>query len=458
MWFADSSKNEFFDLCNYVRNVFKKSGLPDVLKEEIHLTKLCEQLSRLLGGQAISFKNEKFNVLAHVSVPDSKYHFLILMFKEPSFIFELQDKNAQSSKKLDGDNIFGRVGAWSTSSKRKHQDSDDQDEDDGNSKRKKVDGNINEHEETASTSKVAASNSKKGRKKAEDNDDDKQKKNDDDDSAGAGMRCLKKKVHFDLDNSSKKAEDLDKSSKKTEDNLSLSSFSDDDDDVDDVVNDLNNRILEEIPIKEAKNVQREVYNKEAEELTDEFFDPDAPALSDDDDEGKEFDISSSDDDDEDERTNEGDDPFEESLKTMISKTKAVKNVKMLDSNFEESKHKAVLLCDVLTKLGVYVNKTSKTLATFKKNKNSTKSEEQKQIEQQRKLQQKIVRKLKTETGTLFNLYDIVVEFVGAINEPLKTCKQCPKHCLFGLTKALPSKNQLKSRLNKALASKSKSKK
>jgi len=133
---------------------------------------------------------------------------------------------------------------------------------------------------------------------------------------------------------------------------------------------------------------------------------------------------------------------------MKNKTQSVQSIKVLDSNFEDSKRKAVHLGAVLTKLGTYIGKTDKMLESFKKSKNDIKTEEEKAKKAEAAAQQKVLRKMKTQTKTLFSLCDIVLDFAGTINEPLKDCKHCKMHCLTGLTKDLPSKQQINKSLSK----------
>ena len=87
---------------------------------------------------------------------------------------------------------------------------------------------------------------------------------------------------------------------------------------------------------------------------------------------------------------------------------------------------------------------------WKQNERSTNSSQQRAKEHEIKHQQTIVRKLKTQTATLHNLKDVVYDLARAVKNPLNECKRCPKHCLFGLAKDLPSKAQLKKSLSSKL--------
>jgi len=127
---------------------------------------------------------------------------------------------------------------------------------------------------------------------------------------------------------------------------------------------------------------------------------------------------------------------------LISKTKAVKSIKVLDPNFGEHKRRAVHLGTVITKLGQCVSKTSKTLESFKKSTDSVQSAVDRAKEVQIKAQQNVIRKMKTQTKTLTSLGEVVLGFAQTVEEPLKSCKKCPNHCLFGLSKALPCKTRL----------------
>jgi len=425
MWIPGSSGEvEFYEFCLYVRKVMKKVNLPDTIQEENHVTKLCEQLSRLIGRQGVTLKNHKLNLEAHIAVPDSKYQLLIFLMREsPKFLFELEvkgkSKNQQNAKK-SGDNIFEVMKAQPLKRKRKNLGNDN----DGQPTKKKGRGDKQKEEniEVPSTSTSKKSN----------NDH-------------RVIASCSKKVNFN-----------EQSTKKVEDNSSLNGDDDDDDD-DNIVKELSGYI------EQISNNKAVCSNKAAEEITEELFARDMPTLTDEDTEQEQEEEEQEEEEQEEEEeeeeqesgsgsegecTNDGDDNFEDSIKRMKNKTQSVKNIKVLDSNFEDSKRKAVHLGAVLTKLGTYIGKTDKMLESFKKSKNDIKTEEEKAKKAEAAAQQKVLRKMKTQTKTLFNLCDIVLDFAGTINEPLKDCKHCKMHCLTGLTKDLPSKQQINKSLSK----------
>ena len=179
MWLPDSNDKDFFDFCNFVRNQMKKANLPDVLKEEKHLTILCEQLSRLLGRQGVSFKNRHYQLFAHISVPDSKYHCTVFMLEGPSFLFDLEEmrKNQHSSRKLEGGgNIFEvmrshPISAIGASSKRKREGEQEKEASPVSKKIRKHEDSNDEDEQQKETSPA----SKKDCEKHRNAEDDEQK-------------------------------------------------------------------------------------------------------------------------------------------------------------------------------------------------------------------------------------------------------------------------------------------